>query len=121
MAGHLGEPYGATQASHLPPPPHLLEAGMVLGPVTHPWPAPSDRHTPAAVPASPPACPLPLPHWPQITITRWHAALLLSPPFFLDTLTCPNPILLHHAGDKREKWRRQKAGRSLPLDLSVLI
>ena len=21
MAGHLGEPYGATQASHLPPPP----------------------------------------------------------------------------------------------------
>ena len=82
VAGHLGEPYGATQASHLAPPP----------PPPHSWPSPSDRHTPAAVPASPPACPLPLSHWPQITITRWHAALLLSPPFCLDTSPAPTPF-----------------------------
>ena len=54
-------------------------------------------------------------------ITRWHAALLPSPPFYLDTLTCPHPILPHHAGDKRETWWRQKAGHSLRLDLSFLI
>lgn len=83
--GHPGQPPAPL---HLPP----LEAGMVLGPVTHSWPSSLDRHTPAAVPASPPACPLPLSHWPQITITRWHAALLLSPPFCLDTSPAPTPF-----------------------------
>ena len=31
MAGHLGEPYGATQASHLPPPPTCWKLAWFLG------------------------------------------------------------------------------------------
>lgn len=121
VAGHLGEPYGATQASHLPPPPP--PAGSWHGSwACHSFLAfslrPAHSRCCACLATSLPSPTLPLASDHHHPLARCLAALTS---FLLRHLTCPNPILLHHAGDKRDKWRRQKAGRSLHLDLSVLI
>lgn len=111
-AGHWESLMGPPRPATRPPLPSA-EAGMVLRPVTHPWPLPLDRHTPAAMPASPPHLSLPSPTPPTGLRSPSPAGtqpLLLSPPY-LDTPYLPcNPILPHHAGDKRRHGEGRRLG-----------